>query len=55
MEANDPNVGRPVAAPPLDQCAELLGIDLATIRDLAANVEPYIHADGTQGLEPHAA
>jgi hypothetical protein len=45
-EANDPDFGRPVAAP-LDQCAQLLGIDLATIRELAANVEPYLRADGT--------
>ena len=46
-EANDPNVGRPIAAP-LDQCAELLGVDLATTRELAANVEPYLRADGTK-------
>ena len=31
---------------PLDQCAELL--DVATIRELAANVEPYLRADGTK-------
>jgi hypothetical protein len=46
-EARDPDLGRPIAAP-LEQCAELLGVDLATIRDLAANVEPYIRADGTR-------
>jgi hypothetical protein len=45
-EANDPDFGRPVAAP-LDQCAQLLGIDLATGSELAANVEPYLRADGT--------
>jgi hypothetical protein len=38
-------LGRPIAAP-LERCAELLGIDLATVRELAANVEPYICADG---------
>ena len=38
---------RPIAAP-LDRCAELLGVDLATVRDAAANFEPYIRADGTK-------
>ena len=42
---HDLNVGRPIAAP-LEQCAELLGVDLATVRELAAKVEPYIRADG---------
>jgi hypothetical protein len=37
----------PIAAP-LEQCAELLGVDLATIREAAANVEPYLRADGTR-------
>ena len=46
-EGRDPDYGRPIAAP-LDQCAELLGIDLATIRELAANVEPSLRADGTK-------
>jgi hypothetical protein len=32
----------------MERCAELLGVDLATIRELAANVEPYIRADGTR-------
>jgi hypothetical protein len=31
----DPDLGRPVAAP-LERCAELLGVDLATIRKAAA-------------------
>jgi hypothetical protein len=44
---HDLDVGRPIAAP-LERCAELLGIDLATVRELAANVEPYIRADGTR-------
>jgi hypothetical protein len=44
-ERYDPDPGRPVAAP-LDRCAELLGVELATIRKAAANVEPYIRADG---------
>jgi hypothetical protein len=26
----------------------LLGVDLATIRRIAANVEPYVRADGTR-------
>jgi hypothetical protein len=44
---HDPDLGRPIAAP-LDQCAELLGVDFATVLELAANVEPYIRADGTK-------
>jgi hypothetical protein len=33
---------------PLERCAELLGVDLATVCELAANVEPYTRADGTR-------
>jgi hypothetical protein len=44
---HDPDVRRPIA-PPLERCAELLGIDLATIRAAAANVEPYLRTDGTR-------
>ena len=33
---------------PLERCAELLGVDLGTIAELAASVEPYIRADGTE-------
>jgi hypothetical protein len=33
---------------PLERCAELLGVDLATIREAAGNVEPYIRADGAR-------
>ena len=44
---HDPDLGRPIAAP-LERCAELLGVDLATIGEAAANVEPYIRADGTR-------
>jgi hypothetical protein len=44
---HDLDVGRPIAAP-LERCAELLGVDLATVRKLAAKVEPYIRADGTR-------
>ena len=40
-------MGRPIAAP-LERCAELLGVDLVTLRELAAEVEPYIRADGTR-------
>jgi hypothetical protein len=46
-ERHDPDRYRPIAAP-LDRCAELLGVDLATIQRIAANVEPYIRADGTR-------
>ena len=41
------DVGCPLAAP-LDRCAELLGVDLATVRELATKVEPYVRADGTR-------
>ena len=44
---HDLNVGQPIAAP-LERCAELLGVDLATIREAAANVEPYLRTDGTR-------
>jgi hypothetical protein len=44
---HDPDLGRPITAP-LEQCAELLGVDLVTIREAAANVEPYVRADGTK-------
>jgi hypothetical protein len=44
---HDPDVGRPIAAP-LEHCAELLGVDLATVGELAATVEPYFRADGTR-------
>jgi hypothetical protein len=40
-------VGRPIAAP-LEQCAALLGVDLAIIRAAAANVQPYLRTDGTR-------
>jgi hypothetical protein len=46
-EAHDPTFGRPLAAP-LERCAELLGVDLATLRTVAAEVEPYIRVDGTK-------
>ena len=44
---HDLDVGRPIAAP-LERCAELLGVDLAAVRELAAKVEPYVRADGTR-------
>jgi hypothetical protein len=46
-EAHDPTLTRPIAAP-LERCAELLGVDLATIRQAAAHVEPYVRVDGTE-------
>ena len=33
-DANDPTFGRPLAAP-LEQCAQLLGVNLAILRTLA--------------------
>jgi hypothetical protein len=44
---HDLDSSRPIAAP-LERCAELLGVDVATIQKVAANVEPYIRADGTR-------
>ena len=44
-ELDDPDRNRPIAAP-LERCAELLGVDLATVRRAAAAVEPYVRADG---------
>jgi hypothetical protein len=44
---HDLDMGRPIAAP-LERCAKLLGVDLATVRELATNVEPYVRADGTR-------
>jgi hypothetical protein len=44
---HDLELGRPIAAP-LERCAELLGVDLATVGTLAANLEPYVRADGTR-------
>jgi hypothetical protein len=43
----DPDLGRPIAAPP-ERCAELLGVDLATVCVLAGRIQPYIRADGTK-------
>jgi hypothetical protein len=44
---HDLELGRPIAAP-LERCAVLLGVDLATISQAAAKVEPYLRADGTR-------
>ena len=44
---HDLDLGRPIAVP-LERCAELLGVDLATIGEAAVNVEPYIRADGAR-------
>jgi hypothetical protein len=46
-EARDPDFGRPLAAP-LEQCAQLLGVDLSTVREVAAEIEPYVRADGVK-------
>ena len=44
---HDPSLDRPTAAP-LERCAELLGVDLVSLLEAAARVEPYIRADGTR-------
>jgi hypothetical protein len=46
-EVHDPPPSRPVAAS-LERCAELLGVDLATVHRAAANVEPYVRVDGAK-------
>jgi hypothetical protein len=43
----DLDLGRPIAAP-LERCAELFGVDLATVGELDAVVQPYLRADGTR-------
>ena len=44
---HDPDLGRPIAAP-LERCAELLGIDLAIVHALAANVAPTSELTATR-------
>jgi hypothetical protein len=44
---HDADLGRPIAVQP-ERCAALRGVDLVTIREAAANVEPYIRADGAR-------
>jgi hypothetical protein len=46
-EADGPAYSRPIAAP-LERCAELLGVDLATIQQAATDIEPYVRIDGTK-------
>jgi hypothetical protein len=46
-EAHDPTLTRPIAAP-LEQCAELLGVELAALQEAAAHVDPYLRVDGTK-------
>jgi hypothetical protein len=46
-DAPDPAACRPIAAP-LERCAQLLGVDLATVRTAATDVEPYLRVDGTK-------
>ena len=44
---HDAALGQPIAAP-LDQRAELLAVDLATIQEVAASVEPCIRGGGSK-------
>jgi len=46
-EAHDPALTWPIAAP-LERCAELLGVELPTVHEVAADVEPYVRVDGTK-------
>jgi hypothetical protein len=43
-EVHDPPPSRPIAAP-LERCAEFLDVDLATIGQAAAHVQPYVRVD----------
>jgi hypothetical protein len=43
---HNPGLGRPIA--PLERCAVLLSVDLASLRKAAVKVKPYICADGTR-------
>jgi hypothetical protein len=47
MQLHDPTLMRPVAAP-LKRCAELLGVELATVQEAALHIEPYVRVDGTK-------
>jgi hypothetical protein len=40
-----PELGRPIAEP-LDQCAELLGVDLAIVQELARWTMPQVYPKG---------
>jgi hypothetical protein len=51
---HDLDLGRPIAAP-LEQCAELLGVDLATVGELAAKGGAVPPRRRHQDLEPDAA
>jgi hypothetical protein len=44
---HDPDLGRPIATP-LHRCAQLLSVDLDTIQEAAASIEPYLRTDGTR-------
>jgi hypothetical protein len=46
-EVHDPPPSRPIAAP-LERCAEFLDVDLATIGQAAAHVQPDVRVDGTK-------
>ena len=46
-EAHDPTLTRPIAAS-LECCAELLGVDLDAVQEVAAFLEPYLRVDGTK-------
>jgi hypothetical protein len=51
-DAHDPTLTRPIAAP-LEQCAELLGVDLTAIQEAAAHAEPYLRVWSLMQLERH--
>ena len=51
----DPDVDRAVVAATtrliaalLERCAEFLDINVSTVREAAAHVEPYVRVDGTK-------
>ena len=44
---HNPGLGWPIAAP-LERCAQLLAVDLTSLRGAAAKLEPYLRADGSR-------
>jgi hypothetical protein len=46
-EVQDPPPSRPIAAP-LERCADLLGVNMTTIKQAAAHIQPYVRVDGTK-------
>jgi hypothetical protein len=46
-KAHDPTLAWPIAGP-LEQCAELLGVELDALQEATVHIEPYLRVDGTK-------